>query len=143
VQIDGVATENTVCSPNGLVGRDGIGAILSCQSGLWKKSSQDAVVATANCESLTCDIYLPSAGKWQIMGFAYAHMASWDGGQFYINNTLIDAHRAYGDREGTGYGPMTGTYSFSGGPGKITAVARFGNNWGDEKISLIAIRSSN
>lgn len=143
VQIDGVATESTDCSPNGLVGRDSIGAILSCQSGLWKKSSQDAVVATANCKARTCDIYLPSTGKWQILGFAYSHQAIWAGAQFYINGTLVDSNRHYGDRDGTGYGPMTGTYIFSGGPGKITAVANFGNNWGDEKISLMAIRSSN
>lgn len=38
VQINGVAAENTGCSPNGLVGRDGSGAILSCTNGAWKKS---------------------------------------------------------------------------------------------------------
>ena len=27
------------CSPNGLVGRDGVGVLLSCQSGVWRKSS--------------------------------------------------------------------------------------------------------
>lgn len=38
IQINGVAAENTGCSPNGLVGRDGSGAILSCTDGAWKKS---------------------------------------------------------------------------------------------------------
>ncbi|WP_313397399.1 shufflon system plasmid conjugative transfer pilus tip adhesin PilV [Acinetobacter variabilis] len=38
VQINGVAAENTGCSPNGLVGRDGSGAILSCTNNVWKKS---------------------------------------------------------------------------------------------------------
>jgi len=27
------------CSPNGLVGRDGVGVLLSCQSGVWRKNS--------------------------------------------------------------------------------------------------------
>lgn len=36
LQIDGVAIANTSCSPNGLLGRDSSGAILSCQSGVWK-----------------------------------------------------------------------------------------------------------
>ncbi|PKO57681.1 MAG: hypothetical protein CVU24_18530, partial [Betaproteobacteria bacterium HGW-Betaproteobacteria-18] len=37
VQINGTATEGTACSPNGLVGRDGTGLLLSCQSGSWQK----------------------------------------------------------------------------------------------------------
>ncbi|MNN00914.1 hypothetical protein D3C81_1135180 [compost metagenome] len=37
MQIDGMANENWGCGPNGLVGRDGPGALLSCQNGLWKK----------------------------------------------------------------------------------------------------------
>ena len=36
LQIDGVAVENTACSPNGLVGRNVVGLTLSCQSGVWK-----------------------------------------------------------------------------------------------------------
>ncbi|KAB1469222.1 shufflon system plasmid conjugative transfer pilus tip adhesin PilV, partial [Cronobacter sakazakii] len=35
VQLEGVATVGAACSPNGLVGRDAAGAILSCQSGMW------------------------------------------------------------------------------------------------------------
>ncbi|MDY8672026.1 shufflon system plasmid conjugative transfer pilus tip adhesin PilV, partial [Escherichia coli] len=35
VQINGVATAGWACSPNGLVGRDASGGILSCQSGVW------------------------------------------------------------------------------------------------------------
>lgn len=35
VQIDGVATEGAACTPNGLVGRDANGLLLSCQSGWW------------------------------------------------------------------------------------------------------------
>ncbi|MGN2495083.1 shufflon system plasmid conjugative transfer pilus tip adhesin PilV [Citrobacter portucalensis] len=36
LQINGVATAGWGCSPNGLVGRDAAGGILSCQSGIWK-----------------------------------------------------------------------------------------------------------
>jgi type II secretory pathway pseudopilin PulG len=38
LQLDGVATANTPCSPNGLVGRNAVGLTLSCQDGLWKMS---------------------------------------------------------------------------------------------------------
>ncbi|MDX6041265.1 shufflon system plasmid conjugative transfer pilus tip adhesin PilV [Scandinavium lactucae] len=38
VQINGVASTGASCSPNGLVGRDSSGGILSCQSGVWKSS---------------------------------------------------------------------------------------------------------
>ncbi|MDD2907926.1 MAG: shufflon system plasmid conjugative transfer pilus tip adhesin PilV [Candidatus Gracilibacteria bacterium] len=39
VQIIDVVTENTACSPNGLIAKDSTGLLLSCQSGLWKKAS--------------------------------------------------------------------------------------------------------
>ncbi|HGU4203986.1 TPA: shufflon system plasmid conjugative transfer pilus tip adhesin PilV [Escherichia coli] len=35
LQLDKTATADTFCSPDGLVGRDSKGAILSCQSGVW------------------------------------------------------------------------------------------------------------
>ncbi|WP_202751495.1 shufflon system plasmid conjugative transfer pilus tip adhesin PilV [Escherichia coli] len=35
LQLDKTAVVNTKCSPDGLVGRDSKGAILSCQSGVW------------------------------------------------------------------------------------------------------------
>ncbi|OVA21030.1 shufflon system plasmid conjugative transfer pilus tip adhesin PilV [Klebsiella pneumoniae] len=37
LQLEKTATAGASCSPNGLVGRDSTGAILSCQSGTWKK----------------------------------------------------------------------------------------------------------
>ena len=39
LQLDGVNTAGAGCSPNGLVSRDASGAILSCQSGVWKSSA--------------------------------------------------------------------------------------------------------
>ena len=38
IEIAGVATDGLACTPNGLIGRDANGAILSCQSGIWKSS---------------------------------------------------------------------------------------------------------
>ncbi|HAH0555319.1 TPA: shufflon system plasmid conjugative transfer pilus tip adhesin PilV [Escherichia coli] len=38
LQLEKTATAGTSCSPDGLVGRDSKGAILSCQSGVWRTS---------------------------------------------------------------------------------------------------------
>ncbi|WP_129944454.1 shufflon system plasmid conjugative transfer pilus tip adhesin PilV [Escherichia coli] len=38
LQLEKTAVANTKCSPDGLVGRDSKGAILSCQSGVWRTS---------------------------------------------------------------------------------------------------------
>lgn len=42
LQLDGVATEGGGCSPNGLVARNTVGLILSCQTGVWTKSGDSA-----------------------------------------------------------------------------------------------------
>lgn len=36
VEVGGVAGEGGGCAPNGLIGRNGAGAVLSCQNGVWK-----------------------------------------------------------------------------------------------------------
>lgn len=36
IQINGGASAGSGCAPNGLIGRDGNGAILNCQSGVWR-----------------------------------------------------------------------------------------------------------
>ncbi|WP_279969241.1 shufflon system plasmid conjugative transfer pilus tip adhesin PilV, partial [Escherichia coli] len=64
LQLDKTATAGTSCSPDGLVGRDSTGAILSCQSGTWQKNGGGTVqmvtatasdwnqpIATATCPS--------------------------------------------------------------------------------------------
>ncbi|EFZ0223625.1 shufflon system plasmid conjugative transfer pilus tip adhesin PilV, partial [Shigella sonnei] len=49
LQLDKTAVANTKCSPDGLVGRDSKGAILSCQSGTWKKiGAGDSQIVTAS-----------------------------------------------------------------------------------------------
>lgn len=40
LQLEKTATAGTSCSPDGLVGRDSKGAILSCQSGVWQNSDK-------------------------------------------------------------------------------------------------------
>lgn len=35
LQLDAVATAGAACSPNGLIGRDASGAVMSCQNGVW------------------------------------------------------------------------------------------------------------
>ncbi|WP_083460621.1 shufflon system plasmid conjugative transfer pilus tip adhesin PilV [Gulbenkiania mobilis] len=43
LQINTVVTEGTACSPNGLVARDANGLILSCQSGVWKRTGASSL----------------------------------------------------------------------------------------------------
>lgn len=62
IQVNDVVTENTACSPNGLVARDSVGLILSCQSGSWKKaqgtSSRNGVsysdISISSCSGSWC-----------------------------------------------------------------------------------------
>ncbi|WP_251326148.1 shufflon system plasmid conjugative transfer pilus tip adhesin PilV, partial [Escherichia coli] len=44
LQLEKTATAGASCSPNGLVGRDSTGAILSCQSGTWRRASGSTVL---------------------------------------------------------------------------------------------------
>lgn len=42
-QFNTVAVENTACASNGLVARDAVGLLLSCQSSVWKKASGNGI----------------------------------------------------------------------------------------------------
>ncbi|EIZ9687487.1 shufflon system plasmid conjugative transfer pilus tip adhesin PilV [Enterobacter roggenkampii] len=46
VQLNGVATAGAACSPNGLIGRDAAGGILSCQSGVWSAAAGKPKLST-------------------------------------------------------------------------------------------------
>ncbi|EFH8717747.1 shufflon system plasmid conjugative transfer pilus tip adhesin PilV [Escherichia coli] len=48
LQLDKTAVANTKCSPDGLVGRDSKGAILSCQSGVWRSTEIKFTTQTYN-----------------------------------------------------------------------------------------------
>ena len=39
IQVLDIVTENAACTPNGLIARDSVWVLLSCQSGTWKKAS--------------------------------------------------------------------------------------------------------
>lgn len=53
VQVSDVVVENTACSPNGLVARDSVGLILSCQSSIWKKASgSGGILSSSNYQNL-------------------------------------------------------------------------------------------
>uniref|UniRef100_E6QVF2 Putative Shufflon protein D n=1 Tax=mine drainage metagenome TaxID=410659 RepID=E6QVF2_9ZZZZ len=74
--ITGTATVGGTCTPNGLVAQDGIGTLLSCQSGVWGPSSELPVVTSGqSCNSsvntlgVSSDrqtIYGCQAGTWQL-----------------------------------------------------------------------------
>lgn len=49
MHIVGVAVEGQACSPNGLIGRDAAGLILSCRSGIWKKPESIWSESAATC----------------------------------------------------------------------------------------------
>ncbi|EGG9792641.1 shufflon system plasmid conjugative transfer pilus tip adhesin PilV, partial [Escherichia coli] len=48
LQLDKTATAGTKCSPDGLVGRTSTGAILSCQSGVWRSTEIKFTTQTYN-----------------------------------------------------------------------------------------------
>ncbi|EHK70846.1 prepilin [Pseudomonas psychrotolerans L19] len=56
IQLIGSANENWGCSPNGLVSRDSAGALLSCESGLWRRPK----AKTPTCTAYTIPGYDPN-----------------------------------------------------------------------------------
>lgn len=82
VQINGVATAGWACSPNGLVGRDASGGILSCQSGVWtssgKVSSFEVVQGNDACGKYVYSKAYCPAGKQLISGGFV--LSNWTGG---------------------------------------------------------------
>ncbi|CAM6226160.1 hypothetical protein QMY51_03375 [Escherichia coli] len=51
LQINGTATENTVCAPNGLQGRDTKGMLLSCVNGKWQSGAANSLSMYALSDS--------------------------------------------------------------------------------------------
>lgn len=75
--IGGIAYPGTGCSPNGLVGRDGAGKLVSCESGvwastsnarkqLWSGSSHSAAFARDGVNLITISTQVPGRGVTQI-----------------------------------------------------------------------------
>lgn len=48
VQLNGIASKQGNCAPNGLIGQDGNGVLLSCQNSIWTEAGHPAVPLTCN-----------------------------------------------------------------------------------------------
>ena len=67
LQINGVAGAGGGCSPNGVVGRDSSGAILSCTNGVWKSAGGSTVrVCASSC-----------GGQWPLEVGRLEHNGDW------------------------------------------------------------------
>ena len=56
IQVNGVATESSACSSNGLMARSASGELLSCRSGAWYKVSQAARLADTIRGGASCAV---------------------------------------------------------------------------------------
>jgi len=76
LQINGMAARNVACSPNGLVARESSGALLNCQSGVWRASGElgNLTIIQGTCpDGQTCT--LGTTNDWKfctIRGHAHA-----------------------------------------------------------------------
>lgn len=64
-QVNDVVTEGSACSPNGLVARDSVGLLLSCQSGSWARVSSTWYSASTALPFGTINLasYVPAGTK--------------------------------------------------------------------------------
>jgi hypothetical protein len=90
-----------------------------------KQGSASNIVSN-KVNDVTMTLTLPKAGSWMIMAWARAMMNAWNGGQLYINGTLVDTNAVFGDQQGIAYGIMMGQTALTvGGSTTITINA----NW--------------
>ena len=99
VEITGVAVEGTGCSPNGLMGRNAAGALISCQNGQWKlnggiglSQQQSGICQPAYVSSMTC--VLPDA-SWYCTLSGVSGAGEEEDGYVYLsgNNWYLYAQR--------------------------------------------------
>ncbi|HDQ1129741.1 TPA: shufflon system plasmid conjugative transfer pilus tip adhesin PilV [Escherichia coli] len=92
LQLDKTATAGTSCSPDGLVGRDSKGAILSCQSGIWTTTKINFTTSTYNIGKNTRNL---SIGVHAYCSWTYLNGSPFGGFQqiyadqnkvWYVNN---------------------------------------------------------
>lgn len=125
VQIIDVVTENTACSPNGLIARDSIGVLLSCQSAVWKKASGSGSGGTG-----MSGLLMPLAGKtiscYNGSTNAYAGFASVDTN----GNPSARAICATGQDSGWIPGFTASVRCYPGGMNQMKAIATWNfNGW--------------
>ncbi|HBE5744866.1 TPA: shufflon system plasmid conjugative transfer pilus tip adhesin PilV [Escherichia coli] len=92
LQLEKTATAGASCSPNGLVGRDSTGAILSCQSGIWTTTKMNFTTSTYNIGKNTRNL---SIGVHAYCSWTYLNGSPFGGFQqiyadqnkvWYVNN---------------------------------------------------------
>ncbi|EHH9724498.1 shufflon system plasmid conjugative transfer pilus tip adhesin PilV [Escherichia coli] len=78
LQLEKTATAGTSCSPDGLIGRDSKGAILSCQSGVWQNSDKKerfTVSGGNGCFQTSSYAVCPSGSKLVSGGYRLSQWA--------------------------------------------------------------------
>ncbi|WP_196234673.1 shufflon system plasmid conjugative transfer pilus tip adhesin PilV [Escherichia coli] len=121
LQLDKTATAGTSCSPDGLVGRDSKGAILSCQSGSWIRVSGSTVLTgkIANGERLPLPSgFSASQCTWSVSNAENPH--GWKPNYFAGSVATYDSNRIvkcgyydeYNFHGGTKRNDLTGKCSY-------------------------------
>lgn len=121
LQLDKTATADTFCSPDGLVGRDSKGAILSCQSGSWIRVSGSTVLTgkIANGERLPLPSgFSASQCTWSVSNAENPH--GWKPNYFAGSVATYDSNRIvkcgyydeYNFHGGTNRNDLTGKCSY-------------------------------
>ncbi|HDI7961363.1 TPA: shufflon system plasmid conjugative transfer pilus tip adhesin PilV [Escherichia coli] len=94
LQLEKTATAGASCSPNGLVGRDSTGAILSCQSGTWRRASGSTVLTgkIANGQQIPLPSgFSASQCTWSVSNAENPH--GWKPNYFAGSVATYDANR--------------------------------------------------
>ncbi|MDW2516134.1 shufflon system plasmid conjugative transfer pilus tip adhesin PilV [Escherichia coli] len=121
LQLEKTATAGTSCSPDGLVGRDSKGAILSCQSGSWIRVSGSTVLTgkIANGERLPLPSgFSASQCTWSVSNAENPH--GWKPNYFAGSVATYDSNRIvkcgyydeYNFHGGTNRNDLTGKCSY-------------------------------
>ncbi|HAW6851484.1 TPA: shufflon system plasmid conjugative transfer pilus tip adhesin PilV [Escherichia coli] len=121
LQLEKTATAGTSCSPDGLVGRDSKGAILSCQSGSWIRVSGSTVLTgkIANGERLPLPSgFSASQCTWSVSNAENPH--GWKPNYFAGSVATYDSNRIvkcgyydeYNFHGGTKRNDLTGKCSY-------------------------------
>ncbi|HIA5805006.1 TPA: shufflon system plasmid conjugative transfer pilus tip adhesin PilV [Escherichia coli] len=121
IQINGVSTVGAGCSPNGLVGRDVSGGILSCQSGVWRRNAGSTVLTglIGNAQQIPLPTgFSQNQCTWSVSNSENPH--GWKPNYFAGQVAAVDANRVvtcgyydeYVFHPGTNRTDLTGKCSF-------------------------------
>jgi type II secretory pathway pseudopilin PulG len=79
LQVNGIASEGSWCAQNGLIGQDGSGGLLSCESNLWGRFKTFENIST---NESTVDYYCTQGDPTNPPGYNYAQWAIVCGSRF-------------------------------------------------------------